>query len=578
MNAIPRMRPATWSTALPDWEERITSGRSIIPDLPLDQKRADRALLVFKQLVVPDIPDTPTYGEVCDQFVFDLVRAIFGAFDAETKRRVIREYFLLIPKKNGKTSIAAAIMVVALIMNDRPSAEALLIAPTINIAERSYNQAKGIIRLTVLRGRKETALEDIFSWHDHEQKIKYLHPTCPSEMQIKAAEADVITGSKASYVLIDETHVFAARPAAKGVFVEIRGGLSHPMNTGFLLQITTQSKVAPAGVFKAELGAARDVRDGKKDAPLLPVLYELPAVMQANGEWKEPRTWAMVNPHMNRSVDESFLAEELAKAEDDGDDAVALIASQHFNVEIGVGHNADAWSGVKHWQAASRDFVTLDYILNECEVCTIGGDWGGADDLAALCVLGRLPNKTWLAWARAWARPSVFKARPKIASALRDFEAQGDLRVVDTGEEQAADAAELCKQVHDAGLLPETGGIGLDAAGIDLLLDALAAQGMVTPLVVPVPQGWKLQGAVSGVPLRLESGTLLHGGQPILAWAAGNAKQRLKGSNYVVEKELAGAAKIDPLIALFNAAMRMRENPQAAQRRSVYEDRGLLVF
>lgn len=575
MNAMAGIRDR-WSTAVPDWEDRITRGLSIIPDLPLDEERADRALRIFKQLIVPDIPGTPTYGEVCDQFVFDLVRAIFGAFDAETKRRVIREYFLLIPKKNGKTSIAAAIMVVALIMNDRPAAEALLIAPTINIAERSYTQAKGIIRLTVLESG--VRLEDVFSWHDHEQKIKYLHPTIPSEMQIKAAESDVITGSKASYVLIDETHVFAARPAAKGVFVEIRGGLSHPMNTGFLLQITTQSKVAPAGVFKAELGAARDVRDGKKDAPLLAVLYELPKAMQASGEWKEPRTWGMVNPHMNRSVDEGFLAEELAKAVDDGDDAVALIASQHFNVEIGVGHNADAWSGVRHWDGAARDFVTLDYILNECEVCTIGGDWGGADDLAALCVLGRLPNKTWLAWVRAWARPSVFKARPKIASALRDFEAQGDLRVVETGEEQAAEAAAVCQQVFDAGLLPETGGIGLDAAGIDLLLDALASLGMVTPLVVPVPQGWKLQGAVSGVPLRLESGSLLHGGQPILAWAAGNAKQRLKGSSYVVEKELAGAAKIDPLIALFNAAMRMRENPEAAQVRSIYEDRGLVVI
>lgn len=560
MNAMAGIRDR-WSTAVPDWEDRITRGLSIIPDLPLDEERADRALRIFKQLIVPDIPGTPTYGEVCDQFVFDLVRAIFGAFDAETKRRVIREYFLLIPKKNGKTSIAAAIMVVALIMNERPAAEALLIAPTINIAGRSYDQAKGIIRLTVLESG--VRLEDVFSWHDHEQKIKYLHPTIPSEMQIKAAEADVITGSKASYVLIDETHVFAARPAAKGVFVEIRGGLSHPMNTGFLLQITTQSKVAPAGVFKAELGAARDVRDGKKDAPLLAVLYELPKAMQANGEWKEPRTWGMVNPHMNRSVDEGFLAEELAKAVDDGDDAVALIASQHFNVEIGVGHNADAWSGVRHWDGAARDFVTLDYILNECEVCTIGVDWGGADDLASLCLLGRLPSKKILAWVRAWARPSVFKARPKIASALRDFEAQGDLRVVETGEEQAAQAADLCQLIRDAGLLPEIGGIGLDSAALDMLLDALAARGMTMPLLTSVKQGGWLLPAIAGVPLRLESGNLLHGGQPILTWAVGNAKQRLKGSNYVVEKELAGAAKIDPLIALFNAAMRMRENPEA---------------
>lgn len=65
------------------------------------------------------------------------------------------------------------------------------------------------------------------------------------------------------------------------------------------------------------------------------------------------------------------------------------------------------------------------------------------------------------------------------------------------------------------------------------------------------------------MPLRLEAAALLNGGQPVLPSAAGNAKQRLKGSNQVVEKELAGASKIDPLIALLNAAMRTRENPQA---------------
>jgi phage terminase large subunit-like protein len=574
MNAMTDTRDR-WSTAMPDWAARITSGRSIIPDLPLDEARADRALRLFKQLRVPDIPGTPTYGEVCDQFAFDLVRATFGAFDAETNQRIIREYFLMIPKKNGKTSIAAAIMLVALMMNERPAAKALLVAPVISTALMAYDQACGIIKLTVLESG--TRLADVFSSQDHEQRIKYLRPDIPSEMQIKAADADVITGSKASYVLIDETHVFASRPSAKGVFVEIRGGLSHPMNSGFLLQITTQSKTAPSGVFKAELNRARDIRDGKKSGPILAVLYELPQAMQASGEWKDPRTWAMVNPHMGRSVSEEFLTEELSKAEDDGDDAVSIVASQHFNVEIGVGHNADAWSGAAHWMAAERGFVTLDYLLAHAEVCTIGGDWGGADDLAALCVLGRFPDKTWGAWVKAWARPSVFKARPKIADRLRDFERAGDLSVVATGEVQAAEAADFCLRVFEAGLLPETGGIGLDAAGIDLLIDALDTRGLVHPLVVPVPQGWKLQSAVSGVPLRLEAGTLVHGGQAIMAWAVGNAKQRLKGSNYVVEKELAGAAKIDPLIALFNAAMRMRENPQAAGSKSSYLETGALV-
>mgnify|MGYP000617842748 CR=1 FL=1 len=51
----------------------------------------------------------------------------YGTVDARGRRQY-RYVYLEVPKKNGKTSIAAAIMVVALIMNERPAAEALLIA------------------------------------------------------------------------------------------------------------------------------------------------------------------------------------------------------------------------------------------------------------------------------------------------------------------------------------------------------------------------------------------------------------------------------------------------------------------
>ncbi|MEE3101832.1 MAG: terminase large subunit, partial [Pseudomonadota bacterium] len=100
-----------WDTAVPDWAERIKDGRGLVPDLPLFDVVAERALRIFKRLRVPDLIGTPTYGEVCEPWVFDLVRAVFGSYDPEAKRRMIQEFFLLVPKKNGKSAIAAAIIV-----------------------------------------------------------------------------------------------------------------------------------------------------------------------------------------------------------------------------------------------------------------------------------------------------------------------------------------------------------------------------------------------------------------------------------------------------------------------------------
>lgn len=560
------IRAGTWSTALPDWKDRILAGRSLVPALPLFEAVADKALAIFMRLRVPDIIGNPTYGEVCGQWVFDFVRAVFGCYDPETKRRQLQEFFLLVPKKNGKSAIAAAIMVTAAILNERPMAELLLIAPTITIAGISFGQAAGIIRL-------DEDLGKLFHIQDHLKRIT--HRVTGAMLEVKAAAPDVITGSKAAFVLIDELHVFAEMSKAAQVMTEIEGGLaSRP--EGFVLHITTQSKTPPSGVFREKLQQARAVRDGRLQLPMLAVLYELPLEVGRDGGWRDEATWPLVNPNLGRSVDPQFLRTQLAKADEAGPAALALLASQHFNVEVGAGMATDTWPGAAYWDAAAEPGLTLEAVIARCEVCTVGVDGGGLDDLFAVAVFGReAETRDWLLWVRAWAQADVLDRRKEIAPRLLDFARDGDLVLVEDSQQMVGEATDIVERLDQAGLLPDgTPGVGLDAYGIDALLDELDSRSLGGDRLTSIGQGWKLQQAVLGMPLRLKERRLRHAGSAMMAWVVGNARAELKGSNWIVTKQTAGSAKIDPLMASFNAYMLMAGNP-VARGSSVYETRGI---
>ena len=540
-----------WSTSCPDWADRLRAGQTIIPP-PIFPDQAEHALNIFKELKIVDAPGSPTFGESCAEWVFDLVRSIFGAYDADSGRRLITEWFILIPKKNSKSTIAAGIMMTAVILNWRQSAEFSVLAPTVEVANNAFAPARDMVQ-------KDEELDVLMHVQTHIKTIT--HRESGAALKVLAADQNTVGGKKSVGTLVDELHLFGKMASAENMFREALGGLaSRP--EGFVIWLTTQSDEPPAGVFKQKLQYARDVRDGKiVDPGFVPIIFEHPPEMVASKQHLLLENLAMVNPNMGYSVDQAFLEREFKKAELGGPESFRGFMAKHGNVEIGMALRSDRWAGADFWERQGTIAgLTLDQLIQRSEVIAIGIDGGGLDDLLGLAAVGRdRDTRQWLAWTHAWAHPSVLERRKQEASRFHDFAKDGDLTLVKNIGEDVADVADIVSTVYESGLLDK---VGVDPSGIGAILEALSDAGIPEDKVIGISQGWKMTGAIKTAERKLAEGIMVHGGQPLMNWCVGNAKVEPRGNAVIITKQAAGSAKIDPLMALFNAVTLLSLNPE----------------
>ena len=545
-----------WTTACIDWEDRIVRGDSLIVSPPLFSDVADEAWAICSQFRLTDIAGHPTIGEVARPWLRDLVRAIFGAESPEG-RRLINEFFLMVSKKNAKSTIAAAIMLTALLMNWRDEAELLILSPTVEVANNSYKPLSAIIKA-------DDELKDLLDVRDYQKLIT--HKETGAFLKVVAADEATVTGKKASFVFVDELHEFGKKARASNMLLEATGGLtSRP--EGFVIFATTQSEEPPAGEFKDKLAYARDVRDGNTvDRKFLPVIYEFPKSMLEAGAHKDLSNAYVTNPNWGASVDVERIEQLYSQAQKKGEKGLKEFFAKHMNVEVGMNLRSDRWSGADFWLAAAIPVFSLEELLARSEVVEVGIDGGGLDDLLGLSVIGReIDTGRWLAWGRGWIHPIALERRKSEASRYEDFIKDGDLVLVAEVGQDVQEVVALVEQIVDSGLLDK---VGVDRLGLGAIYDALVGTDeepgpVEADQVVAIPQGYQLNGAIKTAERHVAAKKLVHGGIALLAWCVGNAKTVLQGNAVTITKAASGVGKIDLLMALFDAVYLMALNPES---------------
>lgn len=532
---------------------------------PLFPDEAAECWAIFSRLRLPDVPGQPLLVDALPQWALDFARAIFGGLDPATGQRVIREAFLLIAKKNAKTTLAAAIMLVLVLRDPRPGSESAIIAPTVSAAENAFRQISGMIRA-------DPQLKKLVDLRDYQRRVMVRDNR--ATLEVLAAETGTVAGKKLTHLLVDELWTLGSNSGAVGMLAEAMGGLaSRP--EGLVVYLSTQSETAPAGVFKSKLDYARAVRDGAtRDPRFLPVLFEYTQDEIDRQCYDDPTTWHIPNPSLGVTVAQDYIADAHRKAKLAGGAEWRAWLTKHANVQIDRLPNTRADEALaRHWHRSRG--VTWADLCNRCKGTIVASaDGGGLDDLFALTIGGECKTtREWLFHTRFWASEGLLRRYPAIAPRLRDAERAGELRVYP--ETDAAypsrEAGRVVLSLLESGALQnrvDVPWVGEDMASgfVAVLMD----YGLRSDNIVRVPQGFMLSASLADCEIALASGRLKHVECGLMDWMISNVTTKVDhGARRMVTRG-ADSAKVDGVMSMLSAAELLRAAAHARRTAPKY--------
>ncbi len=274
--------------------------------LPFDPKAANRALEFFEtklRHVEGAVAGKPFKLERWQQAI---VANLFGWLRKDDFGRTVRRFreaFFYVPRKNGKSPLAAGIALYGLFMDNEPGAQIVLAASKRDQAALLFRHCRGMVE------REPTLSEAAQVFGGIGQRAIVLRADSAAGLKVISSEAGGEHGGNVSLAIVDELH---AQPNRDLVDVIQTSMASANRAQPLLIHITT-ADFARESICNEKHEYACRVRDGQlPDAAFLPVVYEA----HRDSNWTDPEVQAAANPNIGVSVSREYLARECARAQE----------------------------------------------------------------------------------------------------------------------------------------------------------------------------------------------------------------------------------------------------------------------
>lgn len=526
-----------------------TPTRFMLETSHYDEDRADRAVRFIENL-------KHTKGRWAGKRFWllpwqeQIIRDVFGIVD-ENGHRQFRTAYVEIPKKNGKSELAAAVALYLLYADNEPSAEVYGAAADRQQTSIVFDVARQMVDMTpalVKRSKIMAAGKRIVNYAN------------AGFYQVLSAEVGTKHGLNVSGLVLDELH---AQPNRQLYDVLTKGsGDAREQPLYFL--ITTAGTDRESICYEVHMKAVDILADRKIDPSFYPVVYGLPD----DADWNDEANWYMANPSLGHTIK---IDRVRAAYQDALENPAEENVFRQLRLDQWVGSSV-AWIPEHVYDKGDRP---IDMESLKGRDCYAGLDLSSTSDITAFVMVfpPETEGENYIVLPHFWLPRETLQLRVRRDHVPYDvWEKQGLFHIT---EGNVVDYNFVRKTIGELAEKYHICEIGVDRWNATQLITDLDGDGFT---MVPIGMGFKdMSPGMKELYKLLLEGKITHGGNPILRWMAGNVVAEIDAAENIKPSKKKATEKIDGIVALIMGLDRCIRHDISG---SVYDDpdRGLLVF
>lgn len=507
----------------------------------IDKKRADRAIRFIERL-------KHTKGRwagvlfLLEDWQKNIIHNLFGT--VENGARQYRTCYIEIPRKNGKSELAAAIALILLYADDEIGAEIYGAASDSNQASIVFNIAMQMVRQAPGLAKRCKIVEST---------KRIIYPEKNSFYRVLSAEHKSKHGFNAHGIIFDELHAQPNR-MLWDVLTTSGGTRVQPLT----LAITTAGYDRNSICWEQHEYARRILDGVIEDKTFYPVIY----AADKDDDWTDEKIWHKANPALETFRDIKEMRDQFTKA-------LNVPAFQNTFRRLYLNQwtqQADRWLDLLKWDECSGDVIEDDL---EGADAYGGLDLASTSDVAAFVLLIPEPDGSLAVVPRFWVPEETVQERSiRDGVPYDDWVRRG---LIDATPGNVIDYRYIRNCIEELGEKYYIKEIAFDRWGATQIIQELEDAGFT---VVQFGQGYASMAApTKELMTQVLNKNLRHGGNPVLRWMADNMVVKTDPAGNIKPDKGKSGEKIDGIVALIMALDRATRGGGG----SIYDERGILT-